>query len=383
MSLRVVVHGEPDFALPLLRDLLRSWDEAASTTSELVAVEGTTLLPEIDRGLDDADGVIVAPSDWTEMQAIAQRFAGTSRIVAVGLDDADVVSAAAVGGIPVVRGRGLEGFRWAGSWLRQRLDYPFQEHSYGDHPDQVGDLRLPLEGEPTFPVAVCLHGGFWRERWLRDTIEPTAIELARRGFATFNVEYRRAGADFGGWRQTTGDVAAAIDYVAALDARFDRSRIALVGHSAGAQLAAWAVARRGLGPARHDVRPAAVVLLAGMVDLEEAARRGLGDTGNPTAAFLGGTSDGRRDDYEAASPRSNLPLGVPQIVVQGLQDSPDFVDMNRRYVERATEAGDAVTYLEPKDGDHFTVITPARDEWQAMASALDDALGRHPASDSP
>ena len=144
----------------------------------------------------------------------------------VGLDDAEPAESggSAVSGLPVVRGRGLEGFRWASSWLRQRLEYPFEEVAYGDHPDQIADLRLPPDTRQLAPVAVFIHGGFWRERWVRDTIEPAAIDLARRGFATLNMEYRRVRSGYGGWRETAGDVAAAIDQLSTYSDRLDLSR---------------------------------------------------------------------------------------------------------------------------------------------------------------
>jgi acetyl esterase/lipase len=375
MNVRVVLCGEAPGTVRLLGELLGSWD--VSSGSEIAVATGRDeMLGEIERGLSEADGVIVTPGEWDDLKFVADVSPQSPRIVAVGMEDADAAAsgASAAWGLPAIRGRGLDGFRWAVAWLAQRLEYPFEELAYGDHPDQIADLRLPENAGAPPPVAVFLHGGFWRERWVRDTIEPIAIDLARRGFATLNVEYRRVRDGFPGWRQSAGDVATAIDQLSTFADRLDLSRVVLVGHSAGAQLAAWAIKRRGLpttpvGP----VHPRAVVLLAGMVDLHETARRGLGDTGNPTIAFVGATVE-RSDDYEWASPQTNLPLGVAQIVVQGLRDSPDFVDIARTYAKKAKSAGDEARYLEFEDGDHFTVITPSRREWDATVTAIQDVL---------
>lgn len=385
-DVRIVLAHDARFSSSLLRELVAVWDGATGTSSEVVVMtSGGSLLAEVDKGLAAADGVVVSPVNWSDLRAVASAHAGSFRIVAVGMDDADAApgGASAAWGLPVVRGRGLDGYRWASAWLRQRAAYPFEEMGYGEQPDQIADLRLPQDGYDPFPVAVFLHGGFWRERWVRDTIEPLAIDLAQQGFATLNVEYRRAGATFPGWRQTAGDVAAAIDRLASLDRPLDLSRVVLVGHSAGAQLAAWAIRRRPDGTATAVVHPAALVLLAGMVDLDESARRGLGDTSNPTIAYLGGSPSERREEYASASPHALLPLGVPQVVVQGKRDSPDLVDMARTYAERARALGDAVTYLEPDDGDHFTVITPSRPEWQATVTAVHDALRPQETSERP
>jgi acetyl esterase/lipase len=382
---RILLAGEVQGCAGLLGELLAAWDGSSGMTPEIALVSPSSLAADVERALDDAEGVVVAPAAWSDLRVVAEAFPRSPRIVAVGIDDADAADsgASAAWGLPVIRGRGLDGFRWALAWLRQRLEYPFEEHSYGEHPDQIADLRLPMSGEAPFPVAVFLHGGFWRERWVRDTIEPLAIDLAGRGFATLNVEYRRAGGRFGGWRETAGDVVGAIDHLDVIRDRLDLSRVVLIGHSAGAQLAAWAVKRRGIESRTWRVSPCAVVLLAGMVELEEAARRGLGDTGNPTVAFVGGSASERREDYASASPHSNLPLGVPQIIVQGMRDSPDLVDMARRYALQASKSGDEVEYLEFEGGDHFSVITPSRTEWRTTVTTMCAALDSQSASERP
>jgi len=46
-------------------------------------------------------------------------------------------------------------------------------------------------------------------------MDPIARDLAASGWAVWNVEYRRTGADGGGWPQTRDDVARALDLLAA------------------------------------------------------------------------------------------------------------------------------------------------------------------------
>jgi acetyl esterase/lipase len=277
----------------------------------------------------------------------------------------------------VVRGRGVWGFRWALAWLLQRRSWPFTTIAYGEGRDRFGDLRLPRETGGPFPLAVLIHGGFWRERWVRDTIEPLAIDLARRGLATWNLEYRRVGPSGGGFPASAEDVAAGIDHVAELAGThpLDLDRVAIVGHSAGGHLALWAAARRGSGRAAR-VTPRLLVSLAGVPDLAEAARRGLGDTGNGTADFLGGPPEQLGGTYADASPAATLPLGVPQLVVQGrLDNMPDLVDLNRSYARAAREAGDDVEYVELDDADHFHLISPASTAWPVVAERIEARLG--------
>ena len=360
--------GEDGVSADWLSQWSSGWAEALAVDVDVVAKGTGEQAAALATGLEECDGVVVA----------GLTGAAGRRVVAVELGEADRAATPAVADAPTVRGRGIDGFRWAARWLVQRLDHPFEPRAYGPLPDQFADLRLPA-GEPPYPVAVLLHGGFWRERWLRDTIEPLAIDLARRGYATWNVEYRRVGRSGGGWPATCEDVAAAVDALADLDAPLDLTRVVVVGHSAGGQLAAWLAHRRGLD-AEARVRPAVVVSLAGVVDLAEGARRGLGDTGNPVASFLGGYPDEVPERYEAASPLANVPLGVPQVVVQGLEDSPDFVDLNRGYVAAARAAGDRVAHLEPAGANHFTVITPASEAWRETVEVFEAVLPSHPSS---
>jgi acetyl esterase/lipase len=275
-----------------------------------------------------------------------------------------------------IRDRGIDGYRFGVRWLQQRLELPFDVVPYGAEPDQIGDLRLPLAGEEACPVAVLLHGGFWRERWQRDTIEPLAIDLTRRGFATWNLEYRRVGPHGGGWPTTCHDVAAGIDTLVELAAQhpLDLARVTFVGHSAGAQLALWAVARHGASAPR--VRPGLVVALAGICDLEEAARRSLGSTGNATADFMGGMPAERREAYAAASPLRALPLGVPQIVVQGGRDDiAGLVELSRAYARAVEAAGDPVDLVELPDAGHFDVIDPTSEGWARVVAWIYGANG--------
>src|ERR671932_746984 len=81
--------------------------------------------------------------------------------------------------------------------------------AYGPDPAQFLELTLP-EGEGPAPVAVVLHGGFWRAAYGVELARPLAAELAAAGWAAVAVEYRRVG-NGGGWPATLDDVAAALD----------------------------------------------------------------------------------------------------------------------------------------------------------------------------
>ena len=83
--------------------------------------------------------------------------------------------------------------------------------SYGPARSQCADLYLP-RGSGPHPAIVLIHGGSWTDRYGRVVMRGLAGDLLRRGWAVWNIEYRRVGGG-GGWPATFADVAAAIDYL--------------------------------------------------------------------------------------------------------------------------------------------------------------------------
>jgi acetyl esterase/lipase len=243
--------------------------------------------------------------------------------------------------------------------------------AYGAHPEQVANLHLPGAGEPPFPTVVLVHGGFWRARWDRTTTTPLARDLAARGYAAWNVEYRRVGADGGGWPGTLQDVAAAVDHLAEIE-EADARRVVAVGHSAGGQLALWLAGRHRLEPGLPGSAPRVglrgAVALAAVCDLERGHRAGLGD--GAVAAFLGGSPAEVPERYAAASPAALLPLGVPQLLVHGGRDDLVPLDQSEGYARLAREAGDDVELVAPVEADHFDVIDLGHAAWAAVVERL-------------
>lgn len=244
-----------------------------------------------------------------------------------------------------------------GAWAAE-MGRPATTLPYDQHPEQVADLRLP-ESDGPHPVAVLVHGGFWRARIGRSSLAAVAVDLTRRGWATWNVEYRRVGCG-GGIPETLDDVAAAIEALDRVDVpSLDRSRILVLGHSAGGQLALWAA---GGG------KVSAALVLAGVCDLTEAANVGLGD--GAAVEFAGGTPGERPGSYHAADPMRRLPTGVPQLLVHGSRDDRVPIEQSRRYERAAREAGDQCRLVELPGVDHFEVIDPRSQSWQTTLEHL-------------
>jgi acetyl esterase/lipase len=235
-------------------------------------------------------------------------------------------------------------------------------------------LTLP-EGQGPFPVAVLIHGGFWRAPYdlrLEDELVP---HLTARGWATWNIEYRRLGRrSRGGWPATVDDVAAGIDHLAHLAESLDLARVVAIGHSAGGQLALWVTARPGMPTREPGSGPRVVVTgavsQAGVADLREAARLGL--SRHAAESFLGGSPDKVPERYELASPIERLPLGVPQLLVHGDADDIVPIGIARRYAGRAKEAGDRCELVELPGVGHEEHLDPGTDAWRAVTGWLED-----------
>jgi acetyl esterase/lipase len=230
-------------------------------------------------------------------------------------------------------------------------------HRYGALADQVSDLRLPGDGGP-HPVAVVVHGGFWRARWTREIMDGLATSLTAAGWATWNIEYRRVGAG-GGVPQTLDDVLAAHDALRGLDAPIDLTRVIAIGHSAGGHLALWLASQRPLWR---------TVSLAGVAWLAEAARLGIGS--HAVRDFCGGEPAEVPAAYARADPFDSLPLGVPQLLVHGDRDDQVPVDLSLAWAGRAAERGDQCELVVLPGVAHFALIDPASAAWQTIASHL-------------
>ena len=152
---------------------------------------------------------------------------------------------------------------------------------------------MPDRNEPS-PVAVVVHGGFWRRRYGRTLMDALCRDLVGAGWAAWNLEYRRLGLlSGGGWPETFEDVAAGIDHLAALPG-LDLGTVVAIGHSAGGHLALWAASRE-----QPRVRVTHAVGQAAVSDLREAAWLGL--SRNAAEALLGGSPVQRPERYRRAS----------------------------------------------------------------------------------
>ena len=218
--------------------------------------------------------------------------------------------------------------------------------TYGPAPLQFGDLRIPPADDAPHPLAIVIHGGFWKANFNLIHTGHICAALGDLGVMTWNVEYRRVGDPGGGWPGSYEDVVRAVRFAQGL-ADVDPARIVLVGHSAGGHLALLAAGRTRLP----------VVAIAAVSDL-------VGWQTPQSAAFLAGAAP------TAASPLQALPLGVRQVLVHGTNDDVVPYRLSEAYVAAARETGDDATLVRLDGAGHFEPIDPLAPESRQVLDAV-------------
>jgi acetyl esterase/lipase len=234
--------------------------------------------------------------------------------------------------------------------------------SYGTDPNQFGDLRLPKAKGP-FPVVMNIHGGFWRAKYDLAHAGHLCAALTAKGFATWNIEYRRLGNAGGGWPGTFEDIRAAYRYLPEIAKRYhvDAAKTLVMGHSAGGQLA--------LCLAAHESSLKRVLSLAGVVDLQKAWELHLSN--DAVVEFLGGKPSEVAEHYREADPmRLAIDGATSEWLIHGGADDVVPASFSRQFAEEKKKRGEAVHYLEIASAGHFDLIDPHSSAWPKVEDAV-------------
>jgi acetyl esterase/lipase len=233
---------------------------------------------------------------------------------------------------------------------------------YGSDPNQFMDLRVPASEHKRSPLVMNIHGGFWRAKYNLDHAGHLCAALTAKGLATANLEYRRVGNEGGAWPGTFSDVRSAYQYLIqnADKYDFDTRKVAVMGHSAGGQLA--------LCLAAHESQVRAVISLAGVVDLKRTYELHLSH--DAVVEFLRGTPAEVPEHYREADPMQ-LSIGkASQWLIHGASDDTVPSAFSRDYVARKQSARENVHLVEIAGADHFDLIDPRSNAWKQVEQTV-------------
>jgi arylformamidase len=242
--------------------------------------------------------------------------------------------------------------------VRARLGAP-RRIAYGSKPIEQFDLFAT--SKPNAPINVFIHGGAWRQRWVKD--DAFRAEMIVRAGAHW------IGLDFDGVEGTNGDLlpmadqvrrAIAFVYRNARSFGGDPNRIYVSAHSSGAHLGGCAVTTdwNDYGVPADVVKGA--LLCSGMYDLKPVRL-------SKRSQYVAFT-----DEVEAklSSQRRLDRLHCPVIVAYGTFETPEFQRQGRDFAAAVKAAGKPVTLLVAEGYNHFEMAEMLGNPLSLLGSAV-------------
>jgi arylformamidase len=230
---------------------------------------------------------------------------------------------------------------------------------YGAGPLQTYDLHKPKNVKAGAPLVVVIHGGYWRGLD-KNTMTFAIPPYLDRGAVVVNLNYDLC-------PQVTLDAIVremqeALAHVAskAADWGADPAKLHVIGHSAGAHLAAMMVAApwpRDLGP---QPPVASLGLISGVYSLEPVLRISVNESI-------------RLDEAMAArNSVTNFPPKIegPVLVSYGADEPEAWRNQSIDFHQACRDAGIRSELLPMANGNHFTIKFAAADPKHPLGAAL-------------
>ncbi len=229
--------------------------------------------------------------------------------------------------------------------------------AYGSHPLRRLDVYPAAGGRA--PVHMFFHGGYWRAQD-KQNFAFLAAPLVDRGVCTVIVNYELCPAST--LDGVVDSALASIEWTARNIAAHggDPDRLTVSGHSAGAHLAAAALAHDWSARAlARDVIKGAV-LISGIFDPEPARMTSVNADLQLTPDLIA------RHDYERAPPRSLCPCWI----IAGGREPWHWIDQSFRYAHHLRRHGGDPGVIVSPGFHHFDIIYQYRDPASDVARAV-------------
>jgi arylformamidase len=247
----------------------------------------------------------------------------------------------------------LDEYHRRGVDARESLTH--HRHTYGGHPDEW--LWYVPGPSQRAPLVVFFHGGYWRQLSADDgTLIAPAAHLAGCAFASVNYSL----CPHEPLEVLVQQARRAVAHLVEEADRYghDPRRVHVVGHSAGAHLAAMV--------AVHDTRPAGFVLVSGIFDITPIVFTPINDDVRLTAG-----------DAVRLSPLSLIgPTTAGCVVGWSMGDTDEFRRQALEWAKRWNETPGnraAIAVVEPSR-HHFNVIDDLFDDTTHLGTAVRDLI---------
>ena len=219
------------------------------------------------------------------------------------------------------------------------------------------DLHIP-DGTGPFAAVILVHGGAWVAGDRINSVQPLFQPLSEAGFAWFSISYRLAGDvvrnPIGAALQlgtAENDVRQAVAFVKqhASDYRVNPNKIALIGESAGGQLACMAALRPAPGGAVQGVVAfytpsdlASLVRTSNMIpdDVRDAVKGTLIDD-----ALMVGLTEFSPINYVSAT-------APPFLLIHGTDDTVVPIAQSERFCDKLRTAAVGCELYRVEGGGH-------------------------------
>jgi arylformamidase len=213
-----------------------------------------------------------------------------------------------------------------------------REYSYGTDPKQKLDLVVPT-GAKRSPVLVFIHGGGWSIGDKRGSTAMKAEHFIGQGWAFASANYRLV--PNATVEQQAGDIAAALAWVRrnAAPHNLDPDRIVLMGHSAGAHLAALVAS----DPTYLAAAAVPLNAIDGVILLDGAGydiAQQMARPGNPVAGMYAAAFGRDPSRQRALSPTLHAAApNVPRWLILPVASRPDSTAQSNGLAAALTKAG--------------------------------------------